>query len=590
MSPPGGNVDRPWCAKYPPFVPHDLEIPDISLPELLERSVLQWGERDAIIFYGKRTTYRELWEGSGRIAAGFRRHGLQQGDRVALYLPNCPAYPLAFFGALRAGLSVVQVSPLYIGQDLVRLLRLVRPEAVVTLEVHHPQLAAVASEVGVPREFVARLKDFYPAPRRWFVNLYLRRGGHSTAFPTGPAVRPFRDLLRPGTPPKVTTEPASDVAVFQYTGGTTGTPKAAMLTHRNLVANALQCRAWFGIQPPGTGSALVAIPLFHIYALTVGMNYPLSEGATMILQIRPDVEELLRLIDRYHPTEFPGVPALYQAINVNPRTPKFDVRSVKVCVSGSAPLPVEVARRFEQLTGGYLVEGYGLTEASPVTHANPIRGEVRLGSIGLPLPLTEQKVVDLETGSRELGVGEDGELCVRGPQVMAGYYRETEETREVLRDGWLHTGDIGHLDADGYAYIIDRKKDMIDVGGLKVYPREVEEVLYQHPAVREAAVAGVPDPVLGEVIHAFVVKEPGRPVSESELIDFVRARIAHYKAPRVVEFREKLPRSPIQKVLRRALREDPGSVPAPSSPTLPPPEVDRSSSFDGPTSTGGRAR
>jgi long-chain acyl-CoA synthetase len=565
--------DRPWVARYPAFVPPSIEIPSISLPELIARSVRRWPDRAALIFYGARWSYADFWSSSGRIAAAFHRAGLRPGDRVALYLPNCPAYPLAYYGALRAGLTVVQVSPLYIGQDLARVLRDATPRAIVTLEILYPNLAAVAREVAVPTAFVARLREFYPWPRRWFVNLVLRRRGLPTRFPLAPGVRPWRELLAPGEPPAPPIVPERDVAVFQYTGGTTGRPKAAMLTHRNLVANALQCRAWFGIQPPGTGVVLASIPLFHVYGMTVAMNFPLVEGATIVLQIRPDVDEILRLVHRYRPTEFPGVPALYQAINVHPETPHHDIRSIRVCVSGSAPLPIEVAKRFEALTGGRLVEGYGLTEASPVTHANPIEGEVRVGSIGLPLPATDQRIVDLATGLRTLPIGEVGELCVRGPQVMAGYYLAPEETAQVLRDGWLRTGDVARLDAEGYAYIVDRKKDMIDVGGLKVYPREVEEVLYQHPAVLEAAVIGVPDPALGEAVRAFVVRRPGSAVAESELIAWVRDRIAHYKAPRAIEFREQLPRTAVQKVLRRALREEIGAA-SPAAPRNGPPPAE----------------
>jgi long-chain acyl-CoA synthetase len=554
-----------WFSHYPSFVPHEIEIPNLTLPDLLQRSVDRWPDRDALVYYGRRWTYRKFWAASGRAAAGFLRAGLLPGDRVALYLPNCPAYPIAFFGALRAGLSVVQVSPLYLGQDLIRLLKDAAPKAIVTLDILYANLAKVRGEVEVPVRFVARLRELFPFYLRPFVNSRLRRLKFNPEYPKDPGVRPWRELQAPGEVPPSRGDPTRDVAVYQYTGGTTGVAKAAMLTHRNLVANALQCRAWFGVQPPGTGIVLAAIPLFHIYGLTVAMNFPLSEGATIVLQTRPDVEEILTLIGKYRPTEFPGVPALYQAINTNPRTPRLDIRSVKVCVSGSAPLPLEVAKRFEELTGGYLVEGYGLTEASPVTHANPIMGEVRKGSVGLPLPGTEQRVVDLETGTRTLPTGEAGELCVRGPQVMAGYYHQPAETAQVLRDGWLFTGDIAHIDQDGYAYIIDRKKDLIDVGGLKVYPREVEEVLFQHPAVQEAAVVGIKDAMLGEVVRAFVVKHAASEVTEAQLIEFVRERIAHYKAPRSIEFRATLPRTGIQKVLRRELRAE-----VESRPTLPP--------------------
>ncbi|MGI0053146.1 MAG: long-chain-fatty-acid--CoA ligase [Thermoplasmata archaeon] len=572
---------RPWLAKYPEQVPREISIPEIALPELLRQAAERWGSQNALIYYGARWSYRAFWETTGRIAAHLAAAGWGKGDRLALYLPNTPAYPFAFFGALRAGLTVVPVSPLYFGKDLERRLRDSHPKAIVTLEILYPNLRALARTDPTPRVYVARTRQFYPVPKRWFVNLVLRRAGRSTEFPRDPMVRHFSDLLRPGTAPAVPIDPARDVAVLQYTGGTTGSPKAAMLTHRNLVANALQCRAWFAIQPPGTGVVLAAIPFFHVYGMTVAMNFPISEGAAIVLQNRPDVSEILKLIARWKPTEFPGVPALYQGINEHPRTPKYDIRSIRVCLSGSAPLPTSVARRFEELTGGYLVEGYGLTEASPVTHANPIQGERREGSVGLPLPGTDQKIVDPEEGRVEMPVGTPGELWVRGPQVMAGYLGEETETAQVLHDGWLSTGDIARLDRDGYAYLVDRKKDLIDVGGFKVYPTEVEELLRQHPAVKEVAVLGLPDPKLGEVVAAFVVRAPGSAVTAAELIEFARSRITHYKAPRRIEFRTELPRSAVQKVLRRALRaefegsarpsSDPGGPgsPAPWTPPAP---------------------
>jgi long-chain acyl-CoA synthetase len=555
---------RPWFAHYEAGVPHSFEVPPRRLPDLVHDAVLRWPQRTALINYGARWSYAELWAQSGRFAAALHREGFRPGDRLALYLPNCPAYPIAYLGALRLGVTVVQVSPLYLGQDLVRVLRDSQPRGLVTLEILYPNLAKVASEVSVPVQWVARLREFYPALRRPFVNLVLRRRKLPTAYPTGPAIRRWKDAVRTiGGFPESTGDPASEVAVLQYTGGTTGKPKAAMLSHRNLVANALQCQAWFQAAP-GSAVVLAAIPFFHIYGLTVALNYPMMQGATIVLEIRPDPSEILQLIDRYRPTEFPGVPALYQAINHHPKVGRYDIRSIRVCISGSAPLPVEVATRFEQLTGGHLIEGYGLTEASPVTHANPIAGERRIGTIGLPFPGTDQKVVDLETGKRTLGVGEAGELLVKGPQVMLGYYRQPEETALVLEDGWLKTGDVATIDADGYATIVDRKKDLIDVAGLKVYPREVEEVLYQHADVADAAVIGVPDEARGEVPKAFVVLKKGSTATAEELIQFVRERIAHYKAPRTIEFRTELPRSGVQKVLRRVLRD--GTPPMPRGP------------------------
>lgn len=566
---PSVREDAPWFAKYPPYVPKHLEVPDVRLPTLFEESLARWPERSALVHYGRRWSYRQLGDAIDRVATAFRRDGLGPGARIALQLPNHPVYPMAFFAALKIGATVVQVSPLYLDDDLVRLLNDARPDALVTLDFLYPNYAAHAARAPVPRVYVARMRDYFPALERPFVNFVLRRRGLHPGDPSGGPVRRFADALRtpPEPLPPLAGAPSEEVAVLQYTGGTTGVPKAAELTHRNLVANALQCRAWFAIQPPGTSVVLASIPFFHIYALTVALTYPLSAGATIVLETRPDPDEILRLVARYRPTEFPGVPALYASLIRHPRIQRTRIRSIRVCVSGSAPLPPEVARRFEELTGGYLIEGYGLTEASPVTHANPIQGERRLGSIGLPLPETDQRIVDPETGTRELPVGEVGELAVRGPQVMRGYAGQPAESALVLRDGWLLTGDLARLDADGYAYVVDRKKDLLDVGGLKVVPREVEETLLRHPAVAEAALTGHADPILGEVPVAFVVRRPGSSVAEAELIAFVRQHLAHYKAPRKVYLVETLPKSAVQKVLRRQLREeaerrDPGPLAA----------------------------
>jgi long-chain acyl-CoA synthetase len=346
------------------------------------------------------------------------------------------------------------------------------------------------------------------------------------------------------------------VAVFQYTGGTTGRAKAAMLSHRNLLANTTQLNTWNTRREPGRETILASIPFFHIYGLTVALLIALVEGDTVIVQTRPDIPEALRLIDRYHPTQLPGVPALYRGLIRYPKIGRFHLNSIKFCMSGSAPLPVEVMRRFEELTGARLVEGYGLSEASPATHANPVTGERRAGSIGLPLPDTDQRLVDLETGERELLPGELGELCVRGPQVMQGYFQQPAETSATVVHGWLHTGDVARIDADGWAYIVDRKQDMINVGGFKVYPREVEEVLFEHGAVADAAVVGFPDAEHGEVVRAYVVLKPGADATAPELMRFVRDRLAHYKAPRSIEFRAELPRSGVQKVLRRVLHAE----------------------------------
>jgi long-chain acyl-CoA synthetase len=567
---PGVEPEPAWVSRYPPGVPHRVEVPNRLLTEVVEESVRRWGDRTALVYYGATWTYRRFWKESERFAAALAREGVRPGDRVAICLPNCPAYPIAFFATLRLGAVVVQVSPLLHGQDLARLLKDSSPKALVTLEILYPNLAKVRAEYSPPVTFVARVRDLYPWYLRPFVNLVLRRQKLPTTFPTDPSVRSWRSSVRtPGSIPLAKGDPATTVAVLQYTGGTTGKSKAAMLSHRNLVANVVQGNAWNTTRVASGDVIVAAIPFFHIYGLTVALLFGLAEGSTIVMQTRPEIRELLKLIDRYHPTQFPGVPALYAAFNQQPDIGKYRIHSIKYCLSGSAPLPLEVARRFEELTGANLIEGYGLSEASPVTHANPVGGGKRVGSIGLPLPSTDQRILDLETGTKVLGTDEVGELAVRGPQVMLGYYHQPEETAMVLLDGWLRTGDVARIDADGFAYVVDRKKDMINVGGMKVYPREVEEVLFQHPAVGDAAVIGIPDATHGEVVKAFVVRKPGATVTVEELIAFVRERIAHYKAPRSVEFRESLPRSGVQKVLRRVLREDSLGPPAVVPPAPP---------------------
>ena len=554
---PIGAEDPVWVRQYPPKVPRHLAIPDQLLTELVEESVRRWPDRTAIVYYGAKWSYRRFWQESERLAASLARDHVGPGDRVALYLPNCPAYPIAFFAVLRLGAIVVPVSPLYLGQDLARVLQDSTPKALVTLETLYPNLAKVPGEYAVPAVFVARLREFYPWYRRLFVGPRPRGQEPSRAFPRGPSVRSWKTAVAtPGSVPLVRSDPRTSAAVLQYTGGTTGVPKAAILTHRNLVANVVQGNAWNIWLEPGAEVVMAAIPLSHIYGLTVALLMGFAAGGTIVLQTRPEIRELLQLIDRYQPTQFPGVPALYQAFNRQPDLAKHRVRSIRYCLSGSAPLPFEVQRRFEELTGARLVEGYGLSETSPITHENPLSGERRMGSIGVPVPETDQRVVDLETGTRVLGVGEVGELSVRGPQVMLGYYRQPEETALVLKDGWFRTGDVVRLDPDGFAYLVDRKKDMVNVSGMKVYPREVEEVLFQHSAVADVAVVGAPDPERGESVVAFVVRKPGVSVTAEELIGFVRERVARYKAPRHVEFRDELPRSGAQKVLRRVLRAE----------------------------------
>ena len=560
-----------WLASYPAGIPSEITIPNESVPSMLEKAVRKFPDRPAIVFalrpgVHKTRTFAQLWADIESFAGGLSERGFVRGDRLALFLPNCPQYVIAYFAALRLGLTVVQVSPLYIGDDLVKPLLDSRAKGIVTLDIFSHELEAVWGRLPDPKPkvFLGRLKEEAPfLVGLLFLNGILRKKGLDPSLPRKIPFEPFPKVLKSRTQaPAVTIDPAKDVAAFQYTGGTTGKPKAAMLTHRNLVANVLQLREWDRKAQEGKEVVLSVIPLFHVYGMTVAMNYPLFYGATMIVNPdKPEPKMALELISRYHVTEFPGVPALYNLVNNHPIATQVDLKSVRMCLSGSAPLTVEITKKFEALTGGRLIEGYGLSETSPVTHANPLEGNRKVGSIGVPVPSTEMKIVGPDDPSKELGVDEVGELAVRGPQVMLGYWNQPEETAMVLKDGWFLTGDLARVDAEGFTYIVDRKKDMILVGGFNVYPREVEEVLYQHPDVLEAAVVGVADERSGESVKAFVVRKPGTNPQALDIIEFVRSRIAHFKAPRSVEFVESLPKTMVGKVLRRELKKQPSLSP-----------------------------
>ncbi len=554
-----------WQVSYPKGVPKEIEIPKETVHGMLHKAVEKFPSTPAVIFaltptVSKSWTYRDLWKQIVAFSRNLAAQGLKKGDRIALFLPNCPQYIIAFYGALRAGLTVVQVSPLYVGDDLVFPIKDSGAKAVVTVDLLSHHLEEVWPRIKDRKliVIVGRFKDVAPfIVGKFFLEGALRKKGMDPSLPTKYDFQLFTNFLQAGPPlPKMHFDPEKDVAVFQYTGGTTGRPKAAMLTHRNLVANALQLRTWDAESREGNERVLSVIPFFHVYGMTVALNYPLFFGGTLIVNPeKPSPDSVLPLIDRFQPTEFPGVPALYNAINNDPRAKSLNLRSIRACLSGSAPLTVEITKKFEELTGGRLIEGYGLSEASPVTHANPLVGNRKIGAIGLPVPNTDMRIVSLEDPTKDLGIEESGELAVRGPQVMKGYWNQPEETALVLKDGWLFTGDIARVDKEGFVFIVDRKKDIVLVGGFNVYPREVEEVLYEHPDVLEAAAIGVPDDKLGEVVKAFVVPKPGTKPQQADIIDFVRSRIAHFKAPRTVEFVDSLPKTLVGKVLRRELKK-----------------------------------
>lgn len=552
--------NEPWHSFYEHEVQPQLDYPIKPLTALLNEAAENYPENEALYFIGKKMTYRKLREEAFRFANALSSLGIGKGDRVALMLPNCPQYVIAYYGALYTGAVIVQTNPLYVESELERHLNDAGAKAIVCLDLVYPRLRAVRGAVpSLEQVVVTSIKDFLPFPKNMLYPLVQKRKGAPLPQIDASAERVhfFAKLLSasPSRPLEAPVDPLNDVAVLQYTGGTTGLSKGAMLTHYNLVANALQCRAWMHKMREGRESVLAAVPLFHVYGMTVCMNLGVLAGARLVLLPRFEIDPMLDLIHSQEPTLFPGAPTMYIAIINHPHVGRYKLSSIQCCISGSAPLPQSVQTQFEKLSGGRLVEGFGLTEASPVTHANPIWGKRKNGSIGLPWPDTLCKIVDTTTGD-ELPPGEVGELIVKGPQVMRGYWNNQQETSAVLKDGWLHTGDLGYMDEEGYFYIVDRKKDMINAGGLKVYPREVEEVLFGHPAVQEAAVIGVSDAYRGETVKAFIVCKAGVDTNEAELDAFCRARLAAYKIPRVYEFRRELPKTFVGKVLRRVLADE----------------------------------
>jgi len=559
-------MEKPWLKFYDEGVPATIEYPDIPMHQALADTAARFPDRAAIIFgapvgrwlLDASISYRELNSLADRFAAALQKMGVQKGDRVAVHLPNCPQFVIGYYGILKAGAIAVPCNPLYVARELEHQLNDSETETILTMSAFYNTVKSIRDKTPLKRVIVTNIKEYFPPLLRTLFTLAKeKKEGHRVDISGDPDTYWFQDVLRDAPPAPTPVEVTQqDTAVLLYTGGTTGVPKGAELTHRNLVTNAIAVGKW-GKMREGQEVMLTALPLFHSYGMTVCMNSSIAGGSTLVLIPNPrDILHIMKAIEKYKVTFFPGVPTMYVAINTHPKVHEFNLRSIVACLSGAAPLPVEVQQKFQELTGGKLVEGYGLTESTPVTHANPIYGRNKIGTIGVPIPDTEAKIVDVETGTREMPIGEPGELIIRGPQIMKGYWNRPEETAQTLRDGWLYTGDIATMDEDGFFTIVDRKKDMIIAGGYNIYPREVEEVLYRHPKVQEAAVAGIPDPYRGETVKAYVVLKPGETATEEEIIAFCRENLAKYKVPRAVEFRDSLPKTMVGKILRRALREE----------------------------------
>lgn len=535
-------MNKPWLSHYDPGVPAEITIPEISLVKLLQDAICSFGTSVCTIYEDETLTYQEVGDLSNRIACYLFSVGLKKGDRVGVLLPNIPAFVLSYYGILKAGGVVMALNPGY------------RP----------PEIQALAKESGVRVLILpdTMYKDVKAIQDQTRIEHFVVVGGEASRL--ADADLAWDSMLAEfdsDVPIDVNVSP-NDPAVFQYSGGTTGTPKCAVGLHRNLVANVYQFDQWLVNTETGRETVLVAIPAYHVYGMVLGINLAIKMGARMVLVPNPgDLDHLLSAIQAHQASIFPGVPTLYAAINQYPpiQAGEYDLSSIKACISGSATLPARVKDAFEALTHGHLVEGYGLSEAPTATHCNPILGENRPGSIGLPLPNVDCRIVDMETGTQTLAVGELGELVIKGPQVMAGYHNRPDESRLTLREGWLYTGDIVRMDEDGYFYIVDRKKDVIKVGGFQVWPNEVEAVIRNHPKVSDVAVAGVKDERGAEVAKAWVVLRAGETVTPEELRAFCDPFLTRYKIPKYFAFRDSLPRTRVGKVLRRVLVSEEGA-------------------------------
>jgi long-chain acyl-CoA synthetase len=543
---------KPWLKSYVDGVPAHIDYPEVSLYSMFEKAAKEIPDNTAIYFLGRKINYKDLATMIDRLATALAGIGIKKGDVVALFLPNYPQFVIGYYAALRIGAAVTSLSLLATAPEAKYQLTDSGAQTIIIEERYLPILDKIRSETEIERVVVTSLQDFLP--------------GKPPVHKEIPGAQWFLDLINKyePNPPKVKINPKEDAAVIQYTGGTTGIPKGAILTHYNLYSNAVQVNYWLRDTKYGKEIVMANLPFFHLYGQEACMNMGLYAGAMLVLNPDPrDISSLIYLIKTTKPTLMPGVPTLYMKILEHPDVVKgkVDFSSLWVLVSGAAPCPPEVLKKFKSITSARLVEAYGMTETSPAATITPFGGEVRLGSVGLPISDTEVKLVDIDTGTKEVPLGEPGEIVIRGPQVFKGYWNRPDETKNQLKNGWLYTGDIGKMDEDGYFYIVDRKKEMVIVSGFKVYPREVDDVLYEHPAVQMAATVGIPDPEKpgSEKVKAFIVLKPGYTPSEKlkdEITQHARKSLAPYKVPKFIEFRNEVPTSLVGKVLKRPLKEE----------------------------------
>ncbi|MEM2709162.1 MAG: long-chain fatty acid--CoA ligase [Candidatus Methanomethylicia archaeon] len=554
--------EKPWFKFYPVGISKEAKIPEVRLDELLKKTAQEFPGRVFLRFMGVKFTFRYVDELVDRFTTALADLGVKKGSVIAIMLPNCPQFAIAYYGALRAGAIVTTLNPLYTAREVEFQLNDSESEILIVLDVLYTSIIRdIKNKTFIKKIIITNIADFLP-PLKRMLGKFLKKIPQAKV-EAAPDIYLLMNLIkkyRPN-PPKVDINVKDDIAVLLYTGGTTGTPKGAMLTHYNMVANAIQCNLWSGTRT-GAEVLIGVLPWYHVYGQTVVLNSAAAMGGTVIVYPRFDVEEIMRGIQENKATLFPAVATIYNAINNHPSVKKYSLSSLRAGISGAGPLPLSIQETFEKLTGALICEGYGLTEAAPVTHCNPLNPELRkVGSIGIPLPSTDAGIMHIEK-NEFLKPGEEGEIVVSGPQVMKGYWRKPEETRKTLivMNGkiWLRTGDIGKMDEDGFFYVIDRKKELIKYKGWSIYPREVEEVLFSHEAVKDAAVVGIPDPSVGEWIKAYVVlkDEYKGKVTVNDLIEWCKKNLAPYKIPKEIEFRDQLPRTIVGKLLRRLLRDE----------------------------------
>jgi long-chain acyl-CoA synthetase len=578
--------DQPWRKQYSDHIPAEMDFEELFLPDFLERSAQRFPDKAALIFQGYSITYKELKDMVDRFTACLKSFGIQKGDSVAILLPNTIQCVVSYYAIIKLGAIVVMNNPLYADPELEHQFNDSGAKVLITLDLLANRMIDLRPKTNITQIVYTSIADYLPFPKSFILRTVGKTRKVSDWLPGIPLVKhiSFIESIRKrfGTLQQLTAdvnnapdvynwkellsqyEPDSsraqlnfdDVVMYQYTGGTTGVSKGVMLTHGNMTKQIQQANIWFPELEDGKEVVLGALPFFHVFGLTTIMNFSIYKGWTDILVAKPQADQLLETIHHYKPTFTPLVPTMFINMLNDPHIKKTDMTSIKACFSGSAPLAVDVIHEFEKLTGAVIIEGFGMTESSPVTHMNPYSGIRKVGSVGIPVPETECRIVDLETGEKDVPVGQPGELIVKGPQVMKGYKNRPDETEKTIRDAWLYTGDIATMDEDGYFYIVDRKKDMIISGGFNVYPRDIDEVIYQHPKVLEGCSIGIPHPTRGEAAKVFIVLKENETATENEIIEFCKPRLAKYKWPVEIEFRKELPKTNVGKILRKDLRKE----------------------------------